>query len=136
MKLTIPLLLLAFVVGVSCSSESVTLTKNSKAKSRIVIPENPSETESYSAKVLQDHLQQITGATLAIVSDATSAKRNDIQLGRVHRPETTMIDFGKLEEDGFVVQTKNGRLIIAGGSEQRTLYGVYSFLEKHLGCTG
>jgi hypothetical protein len=99
-----------------------------------VIPGDPSEVEKYSAKVLQNYIRQISGATLEIVTDVSAGKRNDIQLGKVDRMETTTIDFDKLEEDGFVIRVQNKHLIIAGGSEKGTLYGVYSFLEKHLGC--
>lgn len=134
MKKIIPFLLLAFIVLSGFKTETVKITKNSRAVSRIVIPDNPTDTENYSAKVLQKYLLQITGAELEIVGDSIAAKRNDIQLGRVNREETGLIDFDKLEEDGFVIQTKNKHLIIAGGTEHGTLYGVYSFLEKHLGC--
>ena len=134
MRQFITLLLTGWILLTGCESGEVRIAKNSKAVSRIVIPENPAKTENYAAKVLQKYLLRITGANLDIVSDATPAKRNDIQLGHVNRKETGSIDFEKLEEDGFVIQTKNKHLVIAGGSEKGTLYGVYSFLEKHLGC--
>ena len=44
------------------------------------------------------------------------------------------IDFNALGEDGFVIMTDSARLIIAGGSDKGTLYGVYTFLENYLGC--
>jgi hypothetical protein len=128
------LFLLTALLFSGCSSDEVRISRNSKAVSRIVIPANPTGIESYSAKVLQNYLLQISGAELEIVSDQKSAKKNDIQLGRVNRKETSNIDFDKLEEDGFIIRTQNRRLVIAGGSEKGTLYGVYSFLEKHLGC--
>lgn len=134
MKKLITLLFIAMILLSGCNSNEVKITKNSRAKARIVIPENSTETENYSAKVLQKYLLQITGAKLEIVSDAIAVKKNDIQIGHVNRKETSTIDFQKLEDDGFVIQTKNKHLIIAGGSEKGTLYGVYFFLEKHLGC--
>lgn len=134
MQKLIVLFFFAAIFLSGCNSNEVKITRNSKAVSRIVIPENPSEIERYSAKVLQNYINQISGAELEIVSDANSAKKNDIQLGKVDRKETSTIDFDKLEEDGFVIRTEDGHLIIAGGSEKGTLYGVYSFLEKHLGC--
>ncbi|MCG8308733.1 MAG: DUF4838 domain-containing protein [Cytophagales bacterium] len=118
----------------SCQSDSVTVCRNGKAVSRIVIPSNPTEVERHSSIVLQNYLKQITGAGFEIVSDDKPAKNNDINLGKVNRPETDEIDFAELEEDGFVILTKNGRLTIAGGSEKGTLYGVYNFLEKYLDC--
>lgn len=118
----------------ACNKNEITVTKNGKPVSRIVIPSNPTEVEEHSSVVLQDFLKQITGADFEIVSDNTPAKRNDINLGSVNRSEIGEIDFAELEEDGFMILTKNGRLTIGGGSEKGTLYGVYHFLEKYLGC--
>lgn len=118
----------------ACNESEIAVTKDGKAVSRIVIPSDPTEVEKHASVVLQNYLKQISGADFEIVSDNNPAKRNDINLGNVNRPEIDDIDFAELEEDGFVVSTKNGRLTIAGGSEKGTLYGVYHFLEKYLGC--
>ncbi len=39
-----------------------------------------------------------------------------------------------LDEDGFIIQTLDKSLIIAGNKDKGTLYGVYTFLEDYLGC--
>ena len=39
-----------------------------------------------------------------------------------------------LREDGFMTKTTGKKLIITGGAGKGTLYGVYTFLEKYLGC--
>jgi len=44
------------------------------------------------------------------------------------------IDFGKLGKEGFTIKTVDSRLVIVGGPELGTIYGVYGFLEKYLGC--
>ncbi|MCG8308734.1 MAG: DUF4838 domain-containing protein [Cytophagales bacterium] len=116
-----------------CDEGEITLTKNGKTNSRIVIPVNPTNVEKHAAEVLKDYIQKMSGAELKIVSDDQRVKRNDINIGKVNRPEISEIDFPKLEKDGYVIQTKSGRLTIAGGSEKGTLYGVYGFLEE-LGC--
>ena len=118
----------------SCQKESVSICENGKAVSRIVIPSNPTEVEKHASVVIQNYLHQITGAHFEIVSDDTRARKNDINIGQVNRPEIAEIDLAELEEDGYVISTQNGRLTIAGGSEKGTLYGVYGFLEKYLGC--
>ena len=134
MRQLLTLLLLTGTL-ISCTDgNEVRLTQNSQPLSRIVIPDPPSDIEKHSAAVLQKYLREISGAELPIVSDQTAAKRNDIYLGKVNREEINSIDFEKLEEDGFVIQTQNKHLLIAGGTEKGTLYGVYHFLEKHLGC--
>jgi hypothetical protein len=124
----------AVVLFTSSQTESVRICKNGKALSRIVIPSSPTKVEQHASVVLQNYLQQITGSGFEIVSDDTRAKKNDIHIGRVNRPEIAELDFAELEEDGYVIRTRNSRLTIAGGSEKGTLYGVYGFLEKYLGC--
>ena len=44
------------------------------------------------------------------------------------------VNFNELGADGFVLKTDSLRLIIAGGNDKGTLFGVYTFLEKYLGC--
>ncbi|MFQ5809649.1 MAG: DUF4838 domain-containing protein, partial [Armatimonadota bacterium] len=43
------------------------------------------------------------------------------------------IDAERLGTDGFVLRTVNDRLVIAGGRQRGTMYGVFTLLEK-LGC--
>ena len=124
----------AILFFTSSQKENVSLCKNGKAVSRIVIPSNPTEVEKHASVVMQNYLHQITGAGFQIVSDDIRARKNDINIGRVNRPEVTELDLAELEEDGYVISTRNNRLTIAGGSEKGTLYGVYGFLEKYLGC--
>ncbi len=42
--------------------------------------------------------------------------------------------YDNLEEDGFTILTHDKKLIIAGGTQKGLIYGVYTFLEKYLGC--
>ncbi len=133
MKNRVFFLLLIFTLLVGCNNTQVKITKNSTPISRIVIPENPTKTESYSAKTLQKYLKEISGAGLEIISDSKKLRKNDILLGKVKSELLEHIDYEKLEEDGFIIQTQSNRLFIIGGSDKGTLYGVYSFLEKHLG---
>ena len=130
----IPASVVAFLIFTSFHAEGVRICKNGKALSRIVVPSHPTEVEKHASVVLQNYLHQITGAGFEIVSDETRARKNDINLGRVNRPEIADVDLAELEEDGYIILSRNGRLSIAGGSEKGTLYGVYGFLEKYLGC--
>jgi len=124
----------AVLILTSFQTEGVRICKNGKAVSRIVIPSNPSEVEKHASVVMQNYLHQITGSHFDIVSDDSRARKNDMNIGQVNRPEIAEIDFAELEEDGYVIRTQSGRLSIAGGSEKGTLYGVYGFLEEYLGC--
>lgn len=103
---------------------------------RIVIPASSTEYEKKAAQVLQDYLLQISGTALPILTANKPGSPYEILLGQNERlgERGINIDLNELEADGFVIKTDSLRLIIAGGNYKGTLYGVYSFLEKFLGC--
>ena len=82
----------------------------------------------------RDYVEKISGARLRIVPDNKRPKNVEILIGCVSRPELQKIEQEPLEEDGFIILTTNSKLIICGGTEKGVLYGVYTFLEKYLGC--
>ena len=114
----------------------ITLAENSMSLYRILLPSSPTRYEQQAATVLQDYLLEISGAALPIISADKDRSRYEIVLGQNDRLDdlNVPVNFNTLKEDGFLIQTDSMRLIIAGGSEKGTLYGVYSFLEKYLGC--
>lgn len=89
----------------------------------IYLPENPHPLEQQAAQQLQFYLQQISGQAFVL----TEATRED--------PPGIFLRGVPLEEPQQVTYRVAGdKLIIAGGSPLYTLYAVYSFLEKELGC--
>ncbi|MCK5210481.1 MAG: DUF4838 domain-containing protein, partial [Cyclobacteriaceae bacterium] len=114
-----------------------TLTKEDEtSRYRIVIPSAATAHELRASKVLQDYLLQISGAALPIISSEKSVSPYEIVLGQNERLDELNIEINlnALENDGFIIKTDSLRLIIAGGNNKGTLYGVYTFLEKYLGC--
>lgn len=103
---------------------------------QIVLPATPSVAERRAAEVLFEYLGRITGARLTVVEDTVAARETEILLGHNARLDQlgVRIDFASLGGDGFALKTIGRRLVIAGGAEQGTLYGVYSLLEEYLGC--
>jgi len=103
---------------------------------RIVIPVSATVHELKASKVLQDYLLEISGAALPILTSDKATSPYEIVLGQNERLDELDlgINLNDLKEDGFLIQTDSLRLIIVGGSQKGTLYGVYTFLEKYLGC--
>jgi len=103
---------------------------------QIVIPQSASPSERRAADELQMFLEEICGARLPIVSDEEPPQEHEILLGSNAHLEATgnEIDLEGLGEEGFVIRTSPPHLIIAGGRRRGTMYGVYAFLEEHLGC--
>lgn len=118
------------------TSQNIILTDNGMSRYRIIVPTHATADEDKAATVLQKYLLQISGAALPIVTANTAPVEYEVLLGQNDRLDELgyNIDFKSLNEDGFTIRTDSSRLIIAGGSEKGTLYGVYTFLEKFLGC--
>jgi hypothetical protein len=119
---------------VHTNGQDIALVEAGRAKARIVIPKKPTEVEEKAASVLQDYMRKISGAKLRIVKDRRKEKGNEILIGGVNRTAVAGINIDELHQDGFVIRSAGNQLVIAGGTEKGTLYGVYSFLENHLGC--
>jgi hypothetical protein len=103
---------------------------------RIVLPSSSTEYEKQAAEILQNYLLQISNTALPIITADKPGSPYEILLGQNDRlgERGISIDFNELEADGFVIKTDSMRLIIAGGNFKGTIYGVYTFLEKYLGC--
>ena len=116
--------------------QQIVLTDNNSSRYTILIPAHATAYEQQAAGVLQNYLMQISGAALPIITADKHRSPYEIVLGQNERLDelNTGINYAVLKEDGFAIKTDSSRLIIAGGNEKGTLYGVYSFLEKYLGC--
>jgi len=121
---------------VDASSQNIVLTENALSRYRIVVPVAATPVELKASTVLQQHLFEISGAALPIISSDKQKSEYEILLGQNERLDelTLNINLNALKEDGFLIRTDGQRLVIAGGSEKGSLYGVYTFLEDHLGC--
>lgn len=133
--LNITLIIFLGVYFYSCES-GISLVKNHSSRYNIVIPSKPTDVEKHSAEELQKYLQEISGTKLNIVNDSEPETQYEIIIGRNSRLKKlgVNINFDSLALDGFTIKTIGDKLIIAGGSKKGTLYGVYTFLDKYLGC--
>ena len=102
----------------------------------IVISETASPSEKHAADELKSFLKEISGADLSIVTDSGALRSHEIILGdNLHLKQLNAeIDFDALGDDGFNIRTEGNYLIVAGGKQRGTMYGVYTFLEDYLGC--
>lgn len=121
---------------ITLSSNIIITEENQTSSYRIVIPSAPTPHELKASKVLQDYLLQISGTALPVIRADKSKSDYEIVLGQNDRLDDLSIgiNLNDLKQDGFLIKTENKRLIIAGGNKKGTLYGVYTFLEKYLGC--
>jgi hypothetical protein len=116
--------------------QNIVIAENGSSRYRIIIPSFATTQEQKAAIVFQDYLFQISGAVLPIISADKSGSPYEILLGQNERLDGLgiAINFNALGGDGFVIRTDSLRLIIAGGNKKGSLNGVYTFLDKYLGC--
>ena len=90
--------------------------------------------EQTAAKQLQAYIKKISGVTLDIVKDSTEEREKEIVVGKTNRERLGEFNRLELGDEGFVIKTRDNKVFIVGGEVRGTLYGVYTYLEEHLGC--
>lgn len=111
------------------------LADNGGTEYVILLSADASPSERWAAEELASHLRRMSGVRLAIEpeADRTPAKAILIGDGRAVRSLGVKIDSKALGADGFLFKTVGDRLVIAGGRQRGTMYGVFTLLES-LGC--
>lgn len=105
------------------ASAQLTLVKDGKAVSRIVLSEK-NDINHQAADLLQDFVQRISGASLPIVEG--KAKAGDVVIGGKS---------AEAGEDGFTICTEQNQLRITSGGDKGSIYGVVTLLEKYMGVS-
>ncbi|HID11332.1 MAG TPA: DUF4838 domain-containing protein [Candidatus Latescibacteria bacterium] len=112
------------------------ISSGGRSPYRIVLGEDASPSEVYAGEELRKFIEEIGGCELPVVKELREGERG-IFLGdgpALRRLVGDGIDYGRLGEEGFVLRTVGPHIVISGGRRRGTLYGVYTFLEKYLGC--
>lgn len=127
MKITTFLILIALLCC-QMKANAAYLFKNGHSDYDIVLSSLASPTEKKAAQELQQYIAEISGVTLPM-SQKSSAKYH-IFIGNDRFPSTTTY---ANEDEGYTYATIGDNLLIYGGKDRGTMYGVYAFLEQVLG---
>lgn len=125
--------LCSVLICTTSTMASNVLFKNGKSKYQIAISAEASSSEQTAAKELQAYIKQIGGVELPITNSLNSngpkifVGYNDRVSQLVGKQDITP------DYEGFTYCNKGKHLIIYGGSERGTMYGVFSFLEDQFG---
>lgn len=117
-------------------SNGLALSRDGRSDYVIVLPRQASPVEQTAARELQEHLVQVTGATLPIVSaDRAPADRPRIVLGdgRLTRQLLPGFRARDLRPDAIIIKTVDRDLVLAGHPRRGTLYAALTFLEDIVG---
>ena len=119
---------------------------NKECNINIVIPENATEREIFAAEELRKYIKKICGAELGITTE--TKKNNVIAIGGPERNAVTAKYISEAEFDkavpgpeGIFIKSYEDCIILAGSTkkvnefERGTVYAVYEFLERFLGCS-
>ena len=109
------------------------LFRNGKSDYRIVLDRQASPSEKKAAEELQMYIKQISGAQLPITDDATSKGRRIFVGFGSAVADITGAQKPKADDEGFTYRTVGKDLLIYGGAQRGSMYGVFSFLEYELG---
>ena len=114
------------------SSFSLTLLDNGRAKFLIIIPENPTKAEEYSAKILSKYILKSAKVEVNIENESFTTDLIRVHIGNTKYSKEKVKE--KIDEDGFIIDVPDEKnVIIYGGSDWGTLFGVYEFCERFLG---
>ncbi|MBV8251742.1 MAG: DUF4838 domain-containing protein [Chitinophaga sp.] len=119
-------------VGTGCSHTDgdISLVSGGRSQYTIVTPATPTKAESKAASILQDYIQQISGARLPIMTETGYKGKLAIYVGNTNA--TTGPE--KIKDDGFFTGTADNSVYVRGGYGKGVVYGAYHFLDTYLHC--
>lgn len=128
-------LVTCLVLSAGVVAAAPTLVQDGVAKAAIVIPAAAGETTRRAAAELASYVKAVSGAELSVSATGNLAPALlPIRLGLREGLTAEDLAFLEANPEGFVMQVADDGVTLCGGSERGTLFGVYRFLEQHLGC--
>jgi hypothetical protein len=126
------------------AAPAVTLVEDGKPKAMLILPDSPSPAARQAARVLQDHLRQISGAVLPLRAESAvpgmpSPEQPWILVGEGERARKLGFNTATLGPGGVLLQAKGPVLALLGTDTRTpadpygTLWAVTLFLENQLG---
>ncbi len=102
----------------------------------IVVPLRASEIERHAAEELRKYFGKITGGEIAVIRERDNLEHFGFyvgltQKGSIYAPARNLPYEGS---NGFRIKSIPNGLVIIGGDDLSTLFGVYAFLEEYQGC--
>ena len=119
----------------NAAKKPLTLVKQGKSTYSICVSEAASPSERRGAEELQKFIAEMSGARLPIITDAEQPEGDLVLVGNSNLVQKLGLSLptGRLGSEGFLLRTEGSHVVIVGGRQRGTMYGVYTFLEK-LGC--
>ena len=126
-----------FINGCSIrTSQKIQLVKDGRSDYVIVLSRIASPSEEYAALDLQKVIEEICGCKIPLVRSPEVQSGKRIFIGSSLYVDSLLadMDIAAFGDEEFVIRTVADDIVIAGGPLRGTMYGVFTFLEKYLGC--
>lgn len=119
----------------SASPKTYLLASDKRSIYRITLDPHASESEIWAAGELQHWLKEITGAELPIrnIIDSDSSPQIIIGYNNIIKKRIGVVSPADSDES-FRYCSSGPDILIYGGKQRGTMYGVMAFLENELGC--
>ncbi len=112
-----------------------TLFSNGKSDYRISLAVNVSESEKWAAKELQHWLKEISGVELPLLPEDNNYGGPQVVVGSSSlSSQSSPSSQSATAEESFHYYNDGPNIYITGGKQRGTMYGVFEFLERELGC--
>ena len=109
------------------------LFRGGKSDYQIVISAEASTSEQTAARELQQYIEQMSGVRLPIVNDLNVQGKRIFVGYNARVADLTGARKPRKDDESFTYKTVGHDLLIWGGAQRGTMYGVFTFLERELG---
>ena len=119
------------LLALAVSAEDLNLARNGRTDYRIIYTAKEKE----AAQELKLHLDQVTGADFPMIEETRAGSQSGpaLYVGATKFAEGKT-GSRKFSDQEWLVRNYGKNILFTGGKTRGTLYGVYTFLEKQLGC--
>lgn len=124
----------ALFAGVASADEAPIPLETLKGWS-LCVASDASASEQYAAEEFQSLFRQLTGTTLPMErSGSRTSRRIYVGPGAAAAAGASGFDAAGMGQESLRIRITSDAIVIAGGRPRGTLYGVYEFFERYLGC--
>lgn len=126
-------ILCIFLAACSSNGQEIQLVQNKSSNYKIVIPQSPKAVEARAAGILKQYLYKVTGVTIPIIKENNDKVTDAIYIGATDKGKNTLNEH--VSGNDYVIATKGKDIYVYASKDGKgTLYGIYYFLEKYIGC--
>lgn len=127
--LTLMLAMCVAAVSISCAQAQTVIVKDGKPQASIVLPAEPTKTQTLAAQELQDHFKLISGASVPIINAPAKPTGVGIYVGTTADGRSAVYD--KTKDDFALQLTVTPKVIeLQGNTDEGVLMAAYELLNQ------